>query len=188
VLEGRALTAPGAFSSAPPELRPTLVSLLAQRVAAVALLGGTAPPRAAGPREWSRPAALAPVVTAGRDAAYLLQVAAAQSTGAARARAEQAVRTVHAGVDAQVAAAGPAAPLPPFGVPLPFPVAVGSAALRLERYAVDRLRGAYGAALARLTGADALPALTAVPWWLGDVEVLCRRAGLALTAFPGLAG
>ncbi|HYN29930.1 MAG TPA: hypothetical protein VES95_08685 [Dermatophilaceae bacterium] len=187
-LEERPLTAPGFLSGAAAELRPTLVALLAQRVAAVTLLRGRPPAAPGDLGTWTRPAALVPVVTAGRETAYLMEVAAAQGTGAARSRALRAVGTVTATVDQQVVTAGDAAPLPGLGVPLPFPVVGASAAARLERYAVDRLRGAYGASLASLTDPDALPGLLSVPCWLGEVEVLCRRAGLELSAFPGLAG
>lgn len=188
-LEARALDAPTAYSGADADLRPTVVSLLAQRATATTLLRGKAPPGPGGVAPvWLAPAGLAPVITAGRAAAYLLEVAAAQGSGATRSRALRDLATVGLVLDAQLLAAGVDAPAPDLGQPLPFPVRNPAQAKRLAKLALSDLRAAYGSALAGLTAGDPRSSLLTVPWWLGSVEVMAHDWGVALEPFPGLGG
>jgi hypothetical protein len=159
-----------------------LGSLLAQRRAAVTLLG-------------ARTAAVVPSglvgheavrqLAAARAAVYGFEVVAAQIDTRGRALATSSLASLRARVLELDALAGAAATPPPLGYDLPFPVASPSSARRLALHLMDALLTSLGAVLEPAAGDG--PALAALVQWLGATEVLAARWGAPLTAFPGLA-
>lgn len=221
---------PGRLAGASVELRPSLLALCAQRLAAARLLQPGAPSPQAGPRTPSASdptatpfsaaptAASAAPTTAGATptaspapstgpafpppaqhalgdirlavarARYLLQVAAARSSGVQRTRAltaEEVLRTRLEEIEALLTAPSPL----PLGHALPFPVAGQADAARLAAQAVTDLVAAFGRALPKMTsggGGPVADAFDLLAPWLADAVVLGHGWGVALTAFPGL--
>lgn len=134
---------------------------------------------------WASPDPVVPLLPAGRRAAYLFEVVASRTTKVTRSTAVATVGVIRALVRAQEAFVGDAAPPPELGQALPFEADDIAGVRRLARTAITDLRTAYGAQL---------PALATTPEaglrhgaaWLGSVEALARRWGVALEPFPGL--
>ena len=207
-VESAVLAADTGLADAEAELRPMLVALLGQAEAAVLLSGGagasatptpTPSPNAspspsasasASPYAtptWSSPAVLAPLVTAVRRAAFLLEVAAARSPKAVRAAWLRDITILQAVTADLVTAAGDAAPLPDLAQTLPRPVTTPAEAATLATEAMSTLLAETGGALRTLTDSDPEAALAAAPGWVGTVAATAHRHGIRLTPFPGLA-
>lgn len=163
-------------------LFPAVHALLAQRAAAATLLGGSLSWPAQPP--WPSARLAAPFLQATRAAAYGFEVVAAQIDKAGVALARASLQQLRATESEQAALAGAAAPLPPLGHPLPFPVTTPAAARRLAQHLVVGLRGSLGDGLSDVAGQRAASAT--VVRWLAGTEVLASRWGVALQAFPGL--
>ncbi len=169
------------FATVADALRVAVAALHAQRFAAATLLGST--PLVPGePPEGDVAEEPAAAVDA---AAYLLEVAAARSTGSRRRRATvtlAALRALHTDL-----AAGGTAPPPALGHPLPFPVRSGADVDRLVTETLTTLRETLGAALPALVDPGSADGVAAATRWLGAAEVEAHRWGLPLAPFPGLA-
>lgn len=193
-VENSILTAAIGVQAASADLRPTLLSTLAQAHAVLDLAGVTATPEpaltpSAGPSTdpaWSRPQALAPLISAVRTATYLLQVAGARSPLAVRDAARQSLTALHTLTSEMVEAAGDAAPAPDLGITLPHPVTTPAQAATLATEALTSLLSTFGSHLSLLGEDDAAAAFATVPRWLGTVAAQGHRHGIALTPFPGL--
>ncbi|KRE61622.1 DUF4439 domain-containing protein [Nostocoides sp. Soil756] len=179
--EAAAAAGAGRFAGVDESLLAPVAALHAQRFAAATLLTGRAPTVPTARPDGDAAADLAAATSA---ATYLVEVAAARSSGAARERAVTtltALRALHAD---QVA--GNDHPRDVLGVPLPFPVRSPADASRLVTTAVTDLRTTTGAALPGLTGTQRAAGLAAATRWLGTVEVEAHRWGVPLAPFPGL--
>ena len=162
--------------------RPLAGALLAQRVAAAALLG--APSQADEPT-WQSPGLASSFLDSTRAAVYGMQVVAAQSpAGAQGALARTTLAALQARQQTQEVLAGTSAGPTPLGYPLPFPVTTPTAAARLAVHILTELRAANARDMASAAG-DPKPLASAVRW-LGETEVLASRWGVPLSAFPGL--
>lgn len=216
-VEGSIVTAGSGTSAAEAELRPTLISLLAQAHAALDLAAAAVPPPVPATMSpspapstapsatqtttptptpntsptttprWSQPQSLAPLITAVRTATYFLQVAAARSPQAARAAGLEGIAKLQTITAEMVEAAGESAPAPELGFPLPHPVTTPAQAATLATQALTTLLNAFGSELASLSEKDADAAFSKVPQWLGTVAAQAHRHGIPLTPFPGLA-
>lgn len=193
-VEGSIVTAGTGTSAAEAELRPTLISLLAQAHAALDLAAAAVPPPTASPKttptttpRWSQPQSLAPLITAVRTATYFLQVAAARSPRAARAAGLEGITQLQTITAEMVEAAGDSAPAPELGFPLPHPVTTPAQAATLATQALTTLLNTFGSELSSLSTKDAEAAFSTVPEWLGTVAAQAHRHGIPLTPFPGLA-
>lgn len=173
--------APSLTQAARP-VRPLAGALLAQRLAAAALLG--APPQAEEPT-WQSPGLASSFLDSTRAAVYGMQVVAAQSpTGAQAALARTTLVALQAREQTQEVLAGTSAGPTPLGYPLPFPVTTPVAAARLALQVLTELRAANARDMA--SAADDAKPLTSAVGWLGETEVLASRWGVPLSAFPGL--
>ncbi|MGL5930765.1 MAG: hypothetical protein ACRCY8_17685 [Dermatophilaceae bacterium] len=179
--EAAGATAAARFPTVAPSLRAMVAALHAQRFAAVVALTGAAPVVAGGSVGGGVLRDLAGRTTA---AAYLVEVAAARSTTAQRARAETTLARLRS-LSADHRALG-ADPEPAAGVPLPFPVRGTADAARLTRAALTALRDEHGRVLADLVADSGGAGLAVATRWLGTVEAECHRWGAALEPFPGL--
>lgn len=179
--EGSAAAGANRFTGVEADLRATVAALHAQRYAAARLLTGRAPAVPTDPVAGDVVEELA-ARTAG--ATYLLEVAAARSSGAQRRRA-RATLVGLAGLFADQVAGG-SRPEDSLGIPLPFPVATAADAARLARTALTALRDAHGARLDPLLTTLGSPGWAAATRWLGTVEAECHRWGVPLAPFPGL--
>jgi hypothetical protein len=170
-----------AFAGVHDDLVPTIASLHAQRFAAASILGGRPPAVPLDPIGGDRVAALA---TSTEAAVYFLEVVAARSTGALRARCDTtlvALRDLRADQLAGGAQADAS-----LGHPLPFPVEGRASAARLARESLRTLRAGYGEHLGPMVESDGGAGLAALTRWLGSVEVEAHRWGVELEPFPGL--
>ena len=179
--EGASAAAAATFADVAADLRATIASLHAQRYAAASLLAGRPPTVPLEPIAGSRVEALAGSTSA---AIYFLEVVAARSTGAQRARADATLLALNSLRADQTG--GGAAPDDSLGHPLPFAVDDRAAAARLARTTLTTLRDSYGEQLAPIVGSDGGAGLAALTRWLGTVEVEAHRWGVALAPFPGL--
>lgn len=190
--------APG-LAAAPAPLLPTVTALLAQRYAAVSVVGGTAPhlgatgatgrpttaptaaPTAAG--RWPEPDLLA-VLAATRAAVYGFEVVAAQADRAGRALGLHTITTLAVLESEQVAALVAVPPPAAIGYPLPFPVTTPALARRLARRLAGDLSAAYGSRLGAVSHGQ--EPFTDLVQWLGQVEVVGHGWGGTLVPFPGM--
>jgi hypothetical protein len=175
-----------------PELRPTVASILASRVAWAATLGqpdalasaaATPTRRPTGTPTSSAPAAATPWLQATWAARYAFQVVTARSAGAQRLHGRRTLELLDRTETAQLAALGTTAPPEPIGFDLPFAVTDAASARRLAVHAGEGLRTAYGAQLGAPVGAD--PLLTAARW-LSVAERIVLEWGGKAEPFPGL--
>jgi len=160
---------------------PLLSSLTVQRAAAVVLLGGSVrwPSSPAAPA-----AAAAALLPAARAAVYGFEVVAAQSSGAAQARAVGVLSTLRSRME-QLEGLAPS-DVPPLGYDLPFAVTTPAAAARLARMLLPQLLLSLGSAF--VAGAGDRPGLTGLVRWAAQTQTQALAWGAAPTAFPGLAG
>jgi len=179
--EGASAAAAATFAGVAADLRATIASLHAQRYAAASLLSGRPPTVPLDPISGSRVEALATSTSA---AIYFLEVVAARSTGAQRARADATLRALRDLRADQTG--GGAEPDGSLGHPLPFAVGDRTAAARLARTTLTTLLASYGEQLAPIVASDGGAGLAALTRWLGTVEVEAYRWGVDLAPFPGL--
>jgi len=158
-------------------------SMLAQRLASVTLLGGSAGP-GLGPESLDG-AVVVPLLQAARATVYGFEVVAAQIGAAGRALAMSTLASVRAQASQLQRLAGPSAPLAPLGYEMPFPVLDGASARRLALHLLTTMLTSQAAALGPATGEAA--ALDALVHWLAAAQVNAFRWGARLAAFPGLA-
>jgi len=155
-------------------------SLLAQRAAAVTLLGGAAAPVVP---SGLKGAEAVPLLAATRAAVYGFEVVAAQVDDAGRALAMSTLESLKTRASMLQTVVGSGTPRP-LGYELPFPVTDTRSAQRLARHLLAALLTSHAAALGPATGnADALATLVQ---WLGATEAVASRWGAPLAAFPGL--
>ncbi|GGL40531.1 hypothetical protein H9L10_07805 [Phycicoccus endophyticus] len=168
------------FAEVDEDLRVPLASLHAQRYAAATLLG-------ASPRADGEPVDADVVDDLGRaveTSAYLLEVAGARSSGAARRRAALTVRALRRLRTDLATGREPAEPV--LGVPLPYRVRTDADASRLAADTLSDLRATIGQAAPRLLATDPASGAAAVTRWLGTAEAEAHRWGVPLEPFPGL--
>jgi hypothetical protein len=155
-------------------------SLLAQRAAAVTLLGGTAAPVVPSGLEGD---GAVPLLAATRASIYGFEIIAAQVDDTGRALAMSSLRSLETRASMLATVVGSGTPRP-LGYELPFPVTDTRSAQRLARHLLAALLTSYAAALGPEAGnANALATLVQ---WLGATEALASRWGAPLAAFPGL--
>jgi hypothetical protein len=156
-------------------------SLLAQRTAAVALLGGTVAP--AGPSDLDGTDGVA-LLEAARSTVYGFEIVATHVDSAGRALAMSALAAMRARVSELETLAGPSAPPPPLGYELPFPITDRESSRRLAVHLLEALLARMAAALEPAVGnANALATLVR---WMGESESMASQWGAPLAAFPGL--
>ena len=156
-------------------------SLLAQRTAAVARLGGTVAP--AGPSDLNGTDGVA-LLEAARSAVYGFEIVATHIDSAGLALAMSALAALRARVSELETLVGPSAPPPPLGYELPFPITDGESSRRLAVHLLETLLARMAAALEPAVGnANALATLVR---WMGENESMASQWGAPLAAFPGL--
>ena len=169
---------PGDFSN--PHIA-LIGSLLAQRAAAVTLLGGVAArvvPSGLPSSEALR------LLAATRASVYGFEIVAAQIGNTGRALAMSTLDSLESHASVLQTLVGPSGTPRPLGYQLPFPVTNTGSAQRLARHLLAALLASQAAALSPATGnANALATLVQ---WLGATEATATRWGAPLTAFPGL--
>ena len=170
-----------ALAGATPAHLPLLAALTAQRAAAVTLLGGSV--------HWAAssvaPRAAAPgLLAAVRSATYGLEVVAAQSGAAGRARALAVLATLRPREEQLQALAGADADAPPLGYRLPFAVATPASAARLARALLPDLLLSVGSAYGASAGDRA--GLVGLVRWSAQLQGQAGAWGAAPTPFPGL--
>jgi len=156
-------------------------SMLAQRIAAVTLLGGTA---ARIVPFGLRGAEVVRMLEAARAAVYGFEIVAAQIDGGGRALAMSTLASLRNRAAELETLVGSSAAPPPLGYELPFPVTDPPGARRLALHLLEALLTRQAAALEPATG-DTAALATLVPW-LGATEAMAFPWGAPLTAFPGL--
>jgi Domain of unknown function (DUF4439) len=156
-------------------------SMLAQRIAAVTLLGGTA---ARIVPSGLRGAEVVRMLEAARAAVYGFEIVAAQIDGGGRALAMSTLASLRNRAAELETLVGSSAAPPPLGYELPFPVTDPPGARRLALHLLEALLTRQAAALEPATG-DTAALATLVPW-LGATEAMAFPWGAPLTAFPGL--
>jgi len=179
--EGASAAGAAGFAEVEDDLAPTIASLHAQRYAAASLLRGRPP---AVPLDALGGDRVAELATSTGAAVYFLEVVAARSTGAVRARSDTTLAALRDLRADQLA--GGAQADPSLGHPLPFPVDGPAAAARLARESLRTLRAGYGEHLGPIVASDGGAGLAALTRWLGSVEVEAHRWGVELEPFPGL--
>jgi len=156
-------------------------SLVAQRLAAVTLLGGTVAEVGSPGLNAAQAVAL---LAAARSSVYGFEIVATHTDASGQLLAMTALSSLRSRVSELEKLAGPVPP-PPLGYVLPFPVTDPGSARRLALHVLDALLSDLGAALEPAAGdADSLATLT---HWLGETESMASRWGAPLAAFPGLA-
>ncbi len=173
------------------DLRPTVASVLASRVAWATTLGQPDTLSSASATPSTRGATAAPsaatAVTGWLEATwaarYAFQVVTARSGGDQRQHGGRTLELLARTETAQMAALGTTAPPEPIGFDLPFAVTDAATTRRLAVHAGEGLRTAYGAQLGQPVGAD--PLLTAARW-LSVAERIVIEWGGKAEPFPGL--
>jgi hypothetical protein len=156
-------------------------SLLAQRTAAVTLLGGTV--ATPGPSNLNGADGVA-LLEAVRSAVYGFEIVAAHIDSRGRALAMSALAALRARASELETLVGRSAPPPPLGYELPFPVTDRGSSRRLALHLLEALLTGLAAALEPAAGnANALATLVR---WMGESESMASRWGAPLAAFPGL--
>ena len=156
-------------------------SLLAQRTAAVTLLGGTVAP--VGPSNLDGADGVA-LLEAARSAVYGFEIVAAHIDSPGRALAMSALAALRARASELERLVGSSAPPPPLGYELPFPITDRDSSRRLAVHLLEALLTRMAATLEPAVGnANALATLVR---WMGESESMASRWGAPLAAFPGL--
>jgi len=156
-------------------------SMMAQRIAAVTLLGGTAAPVV---RAGLIGAEALRLLEAARAAVYGFEIVAAQIDRTGRALAMSTLASLRTRASELQTMVGSSGTPPPLGYELPFPVTDRDSARRLALHLLEALLTRQAAALEPATG-DA-SSLAALVQWLGATEATASRWRSPLTAFPGL--
>lgn len=172
-----------------PGLFPLVMSLLAQRWAAVTAAGDPLPEplvEDGSTRIWRFPALAREYAVLTQPAIYGLEVVSAQSRGDAREAALTGLSTVRLLAREQATRAGGTTPPPEIGYPLPLPVDSQESAAALARHVLGTLVEGYGALLPTLTGSAQDDTARDVVTWIGSVAVVGEQWGLTPQAFPGI--
>ena len=156
-------------------------SLLAQRTAAVTLLGGAVAPL--GPSDLDGADGLA-LLEAVRAAVYGFEVVTTHIGSAGRAPAMRALLALRTRASELETLVGSSAPPPPLGYELPFPVSDKDSSRRLALHLLEALLTRMAAALEPAAGSP--KALETLVRWMGETESMASRWGAPLAAFPGL--
>ncbi|MEO8518435.1 MAG: DUF4439 domain-containing protein [Dermatophilaceae bacterium] len=155
-------------------------SLLAQRRAAVNLLGGSVAPVAPADLGGAQVVALLAAV---RSAVYGFEVVAAHIEPKSQSLATTTLSSLRERASELEKLTGSPPPTP-LGYVLPFSVTDPKSARRLALHVLNALLSDQAAALEPAAGdANALATLT---HWLGQTEAVASRWGAPLAAFPGL--
>lgn len=171
------------LTSVAPALFPTVLTLLAQRGAAAAVLGADV--AWSEPEDWRLPEVALPFLEATRAAVYAFEVIAARTEDALREHAEDTLADLRGLAALQEAATAGSTPPRPLGHQLPVDVTGEESATRLATAVLTDLRTAYGSNVGNLTtqrtvGLD-------VARWLAAAETHAHGWGVDLAPFPGLA-
>ena len=156
-------------------------ALLAQRAAAVSLLGGAAVRIVPSGLKGAEAVRL---LATTRASVYGFQVIAAQIDSTGRALAMSTLASLEGRASQLQAAVGPTGAPRPLGYKLPFPVTDAGSARRLALRLLASQLTSQAAALDPATGDPA--ALATIVQWLGETEAVASRWGAPLSAFPGL--
>ena len=156
-------------------------SLLAQRTAAVTLLGGAVAP--VGPSDLDGADGLA-LLEAVRGAVYGFEVVATHIGSTGRAPAMTTLLALRTRASELETLVGSSAPPPPLGYELPFPVSDKDSSRRLALHLLEALLTRMAAALEPAAGSA--KALNTLVRWMGETESMASRWGAPLAAFPGL--
>ena len=156
-------------------------SLLAQRTAAVTLLGGAVAP--VGPSDLDGADGLA-LLEAVRGAVYGFEVVATHIGSTGRAPAMSTLLALRTRASELETLVGSSAPPPPLGYELPFPVSDEDSSRRLALHLLEALLTRMAAALEPAAGSA--KALNTLVRWMGETESMASRWGAPLVAFPGL--
>lgn len=156
-------------------------SLLAQRNAAVTLLGGAVAP--VGPSDLDGADGLA-LLEAVRGAVYGFEVVATHIGSTGRAPAMTTLLALRTRASELETLVGSSAPPPPLGYELPFPVSDKDSSRRLALHLLEALLTRMAAALEPAAGSA--KALNTLVRWMGETESMASRWGAPLAAFPGL--
>jgi hypothetical protein len=156
-------------------------SLLAQRAAAVTLLGDTAARVVPSGLQGAEALRL---LAATRASVYGFEVVAAQIGNNGRTLAMSTLESLETHAAELQTLVGPSGTPRPLGYQLPFPVTSTGSARRLALHVLAALLTSQAAALSPATGNAT--ALAALVQWLGATEAAANRWGAPLTAFPGL--
>ena len=156
-------------------------ALLAQRAAAVSLLGGAAVRVVPSGLKGAEAVRL---LATTRASVYGFQVIAAQIDNPGRALAMSTLASLEARASQLQAAVGSTGAPRPLGYRLPFPVTDAGSARRLALRLLASQLTSQAAALDPATGDPA--ALATIVQWLGETEAVASRWGAPLSAFPGL--
>ena len=156
-------------------------SMLAQRIAAVTLLGGMVAPVVPSGLEGAEAVRL---LAGARAAVYGFEVVAAQIDSTGRPLARSTLAALRTRASELETLAGSSSTPPPLGYQLPFPVTDTDSARRLALHLLEALLSSHAAALEPATGDAA--ALATLVQWLGATEAIASGWGAPLAAFPGL--
>jgi len=156
-------------------------SLLAQRTAAVALIGGRA---AHAVPSGLKGAEAVRLLAAARASVYGFEIVAAQIDNSGRALAMSTLASLETRTSELQTVVGSTGAPRPLGYELPFPVTSTRSARRLALHLLAALLASQAAALGPATGDR--DALAGIVQWLGSTEAAACRWGAPLAAFPGL--
>ncbi|KAB7746008.1 DUF4439 domain-containing protein [Nostocoides sp. F2B08] len=171
-----------------PGVFPVVMSLLAQRWAAVTIAGEPLPEpmlEEGSGRIWRYPALAREFAVLTQPAVYALEVVSAQSRDDSREVAIEALSTLRLLAREQDVRAAGTTPPPDLGYALPFRVDSEESAAALARHVLATLLSGYGALLSTVTGSAQEDAARDVVTWIGSVSWLGQAWGLAPQAFPG---
>ena len=172
-----------------PGLFPVVMSLLAQRWAAVTTAEDPLPEpliEDGSTRIWRFPALAREFAALTQPAIYGLEIVSAQSRGDSREVAEAGLSTVRLLAREQDIRAGGTTPAPDIGYPLPFPVDSEESAAALAKHVLGSLVEGYGALLPTVTGSAQEDTARDVVTWIGSVTALGEVWGLTPQAFPSI--
>ena len=171
-----------------PGIFPVVISMLAQRWAAVAIAGGSLPEpmlEEGSSRVWRFPALAREFAVLTQPAVYGLEVVSAQSRDEVREVARTALSTVRLLGREQDVRAGGTTPPPDVGYALPFRVDSEESAAALARHVLATLMAGYGGLLSTATGSAQEDTARDVVTWIGSVSALGDAWGITPQAFPG---
>ena len=167
---------------------PLVMSLLAQRRAALTAGGVQVPDEAVQPdpaRIWDLPILALPIAQLTDAARYGYQVVAAQTRDQTREVALEALWRIEALWREQDTRSGGRAATPAFGYPLPFPVNSEESAVQLATHVIDGLIDGYAGLLPGMVGTAQEETAVDLVTWLGSAAAIGVRWGVPLEAFPG---
>lgn len=156
-------------------------SMLAQRLAAVTLLGAIVAPVVPSGLKGAEAVRL---LAGTRAVVYGFEVVAAQIDSTGRPLARSTLASLRTRASELETLVGSSSTPPPLGYQLPFPVTDTDSAKRLALHLLKALLTSHAAALEPATGHAT--ALALLVQWLGATEAIASQWGAPLAAFPGL--